>query len=73
MIRPHFLVGKGLYIIVNACVYDVLTALITDLYMDRASFKGTKGLSTKDNIPKLLDILDNCDYHSLLEFFELDS
>jgi len=50
-----------------------VAALITDLYMDRASFKGTKGLGTKDNIPKLLDILDNCDYHSLLEFFELDS
>jgi len=52
------------------CVY--VTALITDLYMDRASFKGLKG-ATKDNIPKLLDILDNCDYQSLVEFFELES
>lgn len=43
-------------------------ALITDLYMDRASFKG---LTVKDNIGKLLEILDNCDYPSLLQFFDV--
>ncbi len=42
------------------------TALITDLYMDHASFKG---LNAKNKVPELLELLDNCDLDSLLRFF----
>jgi hypothetical protein len=43
-------------------------ALVTDLYMDRASFKGQ---NVKDKVPSLLELLDNCDLEKLLEFFEI--
>lgn len=43
-------------------------ALVTDLYMDRASFKGQ---NVKDKVPNLLELLDNCDLESLLDFFEI--
>lgn len=46
----------------------ISAALVTDLYMDRASFKGQ---NVKDKIPKLLECLDNCDLDSLLQFFEV--
>lgn len=50
------------------CIIERLYALVTDLYMDRASFKG---LNVKDLVPNLLELLDNCDLDSLLEFFEV--
>ncbi|XP_064405547.1 Bardet-Biedl syndrome 7 protein homolog [Halichondria panicea] len=43
-----------------------LYALITDLFMDHASFKGQ---NVKNKVPELLELLDNCDLESLLEFF----
>lgn len=43
-------------------------ALVTDLYMDRASFKGQ---NVKDKVPRLLEYLDNCELESLLAFFEV--
>lgn len=46
----------------------MFTALITDLYMDRASFKGQ---NAKDKVPKLLEVLDDCDLETLLNFFEI--
>lgn len=38
--------------------------------MDRASFKGQ---NVKDKVPNLLELLDNCDLESLLDFFEVAS
>ena len=43
-------------------------ALVTDLYMDRAGFKGQ---NVKDKVPRLLEHLDNCELQGLLEFFEV--
>ncbi|KAL5459878.1 hypothetical protein EMCRGX_G033265 [Ephydatia muelleri] len=44
-----------------------LYALITDLYMDRATFKGQ---NMKHKIPELLSTLESCDLDLLLKFFE---
>ena len=41
-------------------------ALITDLFMDVASFKSQ---SVKSKVPELLALLDNCELDSLAEFF----
>ena len=49
------------------CTFTFYSALITDLYMDRASFKGHH---VKNKVPHLLELLDNCDIDSLLAFFE---
>lgn len=48
------------------CMIERLYAIITDLYMDRASFKGQ---NVKDRVPMLLETLDNCDLNLLLQFF----
>lgn len=58
------LFGKGSTLILTLSS----AALVTDLYMDRAGFKGQ---NVKDKIPKLLELLDNCDLENLLEFFEI--
>ena len=54
--------------LVNHHIFPYCLALVTDLYMDRAGFKGQ---NVKDNVPKLLEHLDNCELQSLLEFFEV--
>lgn len=59
------ILGKGSSFSLNLILF---AALVTDLYMDRASFKGQ---NVKDKVPKLLELLDNCDLESLLEFFEV--
>ena len=64
------LYGENLPIIVpllSQCFFCSRSALITDLYMDRATFKGQL---VKDKVPMLLEILDNGDMDSLLAFFE---
>lgn len=55
---------------ISCMISDVVfqsTALITDLYMDRATFKGQH---VKSKVPKLLELLDNGDLESLLAFFD---
>lgn len=50
----------------QSAMIDRLYALITDLFMDRATFKG---LNVKEKVPELLSLLDDCDLESLVEFF----
>ena len=54
-------------ILIVDLINNLFVALITDLFMDRASFKGQH---VKSKVPKLLELLDNCDIDSLLAFFE---
>ncbi|XP_065884196.1 Bardet-Biedl syndrome 7 protein homolog [Dysidea avara] len=49
------------------CMVDRLYAIITDLYMDRANFKG---VNMRHKVPELLEILDSCNLSNLLEFFK---
>lgn len=58
--------GKGSLLLQTP--FSPLSALVTDLFMDRASFRGQ---NVKDKVPKLLDLLDNCDLESLLKFFDV--
>jgi Bardet-Biedl syndrome 7 protein len=45
---------------------DRLYALITDLFMDRATFKGA---NVKHKVPELLSLLDDCTVDILVQFF----
>ena len=57
----------SLRIIYVLLLFVSIAALITDLFMDRATFKGHH---VKTKVPQLLELLDNCDIDSLLAFFE---
>jgi Bardet-Biedl syndrome 7 protein len=43
-----------------------LYALVTDLLIDRANFKGQ---SAHSRVPQLMELMDNCDLDSLIAFF----
>ncbi|XP_064481512.1 Bardet-Biedl syndrome 7 protein homolog [Ornithodoros turicata] len=49
------------------CHLERLYGMITDLYIDVYKFKG---VSVKSKVPQLLQILDNYDPDSLIEFFQ---
>ncbi|XP_019862996.1 PREDICTED: Bardet-Biedl syndrome 7 protein homolog [Amphimedon queenslandica] len=46
---------------------DRYYALITDLFMDRAAFKG---VNVQQKVPQLLSLLDECNIDNILQFFE---
>ena len=41
--------------------------MITDLFIDKFKFKGQ---NVKSKVPLLLEVLDNYDLNSLIEFFQ---
>lgn len=43
-----------------------LYGMITDLYIDKFKFKG---INTKNRVPALLNVLDNYNLHTLIDFF----
>jgi Bardet-Biedl syndrome 7 protein len=49
------------------CMVERIYALITDLYMDRANFKGE---NVKSKVSQLLETLEGCELESILAFFE---
>ena len=55
-------------LLVCVCVKCSIPALMTDLYLDWATFKG---LAVQDNVSKLVAMLDHCDLPSLIKFFEV--
>jgi len=53
--------------LMNVC-HDIFYAgMITDLYIDKFKFKGQ---NMKGRVPALLEVLDNYDLQSLVQFFE---
>lgn len=44
-----------------------ITGMITDLYIDKFKFKGQ---NVKGRVPALLEVLDNYDLQTLVQFFE---
>lgn len=48
------------------CHLERLYGMITDLYIDKFKFKG---VNVKGKVPALLEILDNYDLQTLVEFF----
>ncbi|XP_056011341.1 Bardet-Biedl syndrome 7 protein homolog isoform X4 [Ostrea edulis] len=49
------------------CHLERLYGMITDLYIDKFKFKGQ---NVKGRVPALLEVLDNYDLQTLVEFFE---
>ncbi|KAL5012626.1 hypothetical protein ScPMuIL_011177 [Solemya velum] len=49
------------------CHLERLYGMITDLYIDKFKFKGQ---NVKTRVPSLLEVLDNYDLQSLVQFFE---
>lgn len=49
------------------CHLERLYGMITDLYIDKFKFKGH---NVKGKVPALLEVLDNYDLQSLVQFFE---
>ena len=45
-----------------------LYGMITDLYIDKFKFKG---MNVKSKVPQLLEVLDNYELESLVDFFEM--
>ena len=43
------------------------TGMITDLFIDKFKFKGQ---NVKGKVPSLLEVLDNYDLQSLIDFFQ---
>ena len=42
--------------------------MITDLYIDKFKFKG---MNVKSKVPMLLEVLDNYELDTLIDFFEV--
>ncbi|KAK7486998.1 hypothetical protein BaRGS_00021814 [Batillaria attramentaria] len=49
------------------CHLERLYGMITDLYIDKYKFKGQ---NVRGKVPTLLEVLDNYDFNSLVQFFE---
>ncbi|CAB3998402.1 Bardet-Biedl syndrome 7 homolog isoform X2, partial [Paramuricea clavata] len=49
------------------CHLERLYGMVTDLYIDKYKFMG---MNVKSKVPNLLEVLDNYDLASLIEFFE---
>lgn len=47
--------------------FPYITGMITDLYIDKFKFKGQ---NVKGRVPALLEVLDNYDLQTLVQFFE---
>lgn len=52
------------------CHLERLYGMITDLYIDKFKFKG---LNVKSKVPMLLEVLDNYELESLVDFFEISA
>ena len=53
--------------LMNVCHDIFFAGMITDLYIDKFKFKGQ---NMKGRVPALLEVLDNYDLQSLVQFFE---
>ena len=47
-----------------------VSGMITDLYIDKVKFKGQ---NVRGKVPALLEILDNYDFNTLCQFFEVQA
>ncbi|XP_063692711.1 Bardet-Biedl syndrome 7 protein homolog [Bolinopsis microptera] len=52
------------------CHLERLYGMITDLYIDKFKFKG---LNVKSKVPMLLEVLDNYELETLVDFFEISA